>query len=296
MVWTILVFPKKKKKIWKAKQKPVVVSTGEPLCLDWTERPNEYLPNIDTQTNHVNSNMVEPNEENIDKEIEPSIESESDTEWMSRDEMDKDLLGITNVRNINQSMVDPVTERRRVSKCVKRASASWEPPMDGCIKLKFDGATKGNSGVTGYGCIVRKATGDIMGSVSGNMGIASNNEVEAMALARGLRFCVDNGFTSMEVEGDSQIIINAIKNNLTPNWKLRCYLADITMHLNQFQNYTIFHAFHEENKVADYLANVGVSMEKCTENILTVDWQNELKHITTDDFAKSVCKVKSGIR
>ncbi|GLJ29867.1 hypothetical protein SUGI_0590360 [Cryptomeria japonica] len=142
--------------------------------------------------------------------------------------------------------------------------------MTGWIKLNFDRVAKGNPGVAGYGCIVRKDTGDIMGSVSGNMGIASNNGAEALALARGLRFCVDNGFTSVKIEGDSQIII-ATKNNLTPNWKLRHYLVDIAMHLNQFQNYRIFHTFHEANKVDDYLANFGVSLESDTKKVLTFD-------------------------
>ncbi|GLJ12103.1 hypothetical protein SUGI_0184400 [Cryptomeria japonica] len=108
------------------------------------------------------------------------------------------------------------------------------------------------------------------------MGIASNNEAEAIALARGIRFCVHNGFTVVEIK-DSQIIINATKNNSTPNWKRHFYLVDIEMHLNQFQNYRISHTFREENKIVDYLANVGVSLESYTEKILTFDWKNELK-------------------
>lgn len=106
-----------------------------------------------------------------------------------------------------------------------------------------------------------------MGNVSGNMGITSNNEAEAMALARGLRFCVDNRFTSVEIEGDSKIITNATKNKLMPNWKLCRYLVDIAMYHNQFQNYRISHTFCEANKVVDYLANVGVSLESYTEKI-----------------------------
>ncbi|XP_057832061.2 uncharacterized protein LOC131042763 [Cryptomeria japonica] len=167
--------------------------------------------------------------------------------------------------------------------------------MEGWIKLIFDEAAKGNPGATGYGCIVWKDTRDIMDSVSGNTGIASNNEAEEMALARGLRFCVDNEFTSVEIEGDSQIIINTTKNNLTPNWKLRRYLVDIAMHLNQLQNYKIYHTFREANKAIDYLSNVGVSLESYTEKILTFDWQNELKQIVNDDLAESVYKVKSEI-
>ncbi|GLJ07102.1 hypothetical protein SUGI_0058280 [Cryptomeria japonica] len=163
------------------------------------------------------------------------------------------------------------------------------------IKLNVDEVAKGNPRAAGYGCIVRKDTKDIMGSVSGNMGIDSNNEVEAMALAKGLRFCVDNGFTPVEIEGDSQIIINATKNNSTPNWKRHRYLVDIAMHLNQFQNYRISHTLHEANKTTDYLANVGVSLESYTKKILTFDWQNELKHIVKDDLVESVCKVKSWI-
>ncbi|GLJ54579.1 hypothetical protein SUGI_1172380 [Cryptomeria japonica] len=108
------------------------------------------------------------------------------------------------------------------------------------------------------------------------MGIASNNEAEAMALARGLKICVDNGFTLVEIERDSQIITTT-KNNSTPNWKLRRYLVDIEMHLNEFQNYRISPTFCEANKAFDYLATVGVSLESYTEKISTFDWQNELK-------------------
>ncbi|GLJ44911.1 hypothetical protein SUGI_0945520 [Cryptomeria japonica] len=41
------------------------------------------------------------------------MELDSDSELISRDEMDKDLLGITDVRNINQSMINPVTKGKR---------------------------------------------------------------------------------------------------------------------------------------------------------------------------------------
>ncbi|GLJ24988.1 hypothetical protein SUGI_0478440 [Cryptomeria japonica] len=109
----------------------------EPLCLGWTEKPNEYLassPNIDTQTNHTNSNLVEHNEENIDKEIKPSIESDSDVEWMSKDEMDKDLLGITDIRNINQSMVNSMTEDKRDGR-VGGLGILWKSSLVDIVKV-----------------------------------------------------------------------------------------------------------------------------------------------------------------
>ncbi|XP_059070959.1 uncharacterized protein LOC131862033 [Cryptomeria japonica] len=107
-----------------------------------------------------------------------------------------------------------------VSKQAKWSNAKWEPPKAGWIKLNFDGAAKGNPGAAGYGSIIRDEKGTILGSISGSLGTASNNEAEAMALVRGLKYCSEKNYQYVEVEGDSQILVNAIKNGATPSWKL----------------------------------------------------------------------------
>ena len=39
----------------------------------------------------------------------------------------------------------------------------WSPPPDGTFKLKFDGASKGNPDLTGFGGVVRNNVGSIQG-------------------------------------------------------------------------------------------------------------------------------------
>ncbi|GLJ43406.1 hypothetical protein SUGI_0901940 [Cryptomeria japonica] len=59
---------------------------------------------------------------------------------------------------------------------------------------------KGNPGAAGYGSIIRDEKGTILGSISGSLGIASNNEVEAMALVRGLKYYSEQNYQNRNLD------------------------------------------------------------------------------------------------
>lgn len=75
-------------------------------------------------------------------------------------------------------------------KNVKQSQGRWEVPEDGWIKLNFDGAAKGNPRETIYGCIARDGSRKVIFSIADYLDISTNNEVEAMALERGMKHCV----------------------------------------------------------------------------------------------------------
>jgi ribonuclease HI len=80
--------------------------------------------------------------------------------------------------------------------------------LEGFIKLNFDGASKGNPGVTGFGAVFRDHLGNILLINVGSLGHTTKNVVELWGLTRGLQLVIEHNFTKLAVEGDSLIIIN----------------------------------------------------------------------------------------
>ena len=85
----------------------------------------------------------------------------------------------------------------------------------------------------------------------------TNNLAELEALDHGLQLCNKLGISKIFREGDSQIILNAIRKRDTPNWVLNSRLKEVLAHLDHFEDYQIGHIFWEGNKIVDGLANKG---------------------------------------
>ncbi|GLJ07917.1 hypothetical protein SUGI_0077130 [Cryptomeria japonica] len=69
-------------------------------------------------------------------------------------------------------------------KTIGRKRVKWTPPPSGWKKMNFDGASKGNLGLSGYGAVIRDEKGEFIGAVSGQAGFVSNNIVEITALEK----------------------------------------------------------------------------------------------------------------
>ena len=85
----------------------------------------------------------------------------------------------------------------------------------------------------------------------------SNNLAEFEALEEGLKLCQKLRLSNIIIKGNSQIILNAIRNRETPNWVLNSKLKVIKM-VDQFAEVWICHIYREGNWKADLLANKGV--------------------------------------
>ncbi|GLJ17943.1 hypothetical protein SUGI_0314910 [Cryptomeria japonica] len=92
----------------------------------------------------------------------------------------------------------------------------WKAPRMEFFKLNIDRANKGNLSEVRFGAIIQDDSGNLVSFVQGFMGTATNNEDEMKAYERGLELCREKGLSKIEVDGDSQIVVNTIlKSNIS---------------------------------------------------------------------------------
>ncbi|XP_059073555.1 uncharacterized protein LOC131874279 [Cryptomeria japonica] len=138
-----------------------------------------------------------------------------------------------------------------------RASCRWHPPDEGWLKLNFDGASRGNLGQVGIGCVVHNWEGKEVASLASPVGIITNNWAELLALVEGFLLCRKLEAKCLDIEGDLAIIVNALRKGSIPNWKLNTFLSKALDLCKGFDRFTVNHIYREGNKRADELDNLG---------------------------------------
>lgn len=78
-----------------------------------------------------------------------------------------------------------------------------------------------------------------------------------MALVEGLHLCRKLGVKNLEIEGDSAIIVNALRKGSMPNWRLNTLLSKALDLCRDFDRFIVNHIYREGNKRVDELANLG---------------------------------------
>jgi len=156
----------------------------------------------------------------------------------------------------------------KTSSPIRTASSHhWSPPASYSYKLNFDGATKGNPGLVGYGGIFRNNVGSTLHIYHGSLGKDTKNAAELEGLWKGIYIEEMENFLPLEVEGDSQILIEAATwihsstsaAKIASSWRLLSRLEQIEEWLRTSRNITSKHIQCLANKVADRLANQGVN-------------------------------------
>lgn len=120
-------------------------------------------------------------------------------------------------------------------------------------KIYCDGASRGNPGDAGIGCILE--INNNRTEISEYIGKTTNNVAEYIALIRGLEEALKAGVDAVEIFTDSELIVRQIEGiyrvknpNLVPLYE------KVTKLLENFSSYTIHHISREENQSADKLA------------------------------------------
>ena len=123
-----------------------------------------------------------------------------------------------------------------------------------------DGASRGNPGRASIGAaIYAEEGGDMVGSVSEDIGHATNNVAEYKAVIAGLEEAKRLGATEVEVRADSLLLVR----QLTGEWRvknpgLRPLVTAATRLIREFESVEINHVRREFNEVADALANAAL--------------------------------------
>ena len=100
----------------------------------------------------------------------------------------------------------------------------------------------------------------------GFMGWDTNNSAELEGLWQGMQLAQLHNFFPIEIEGDSQILINMISkillgsppSRVADSWRLMARLELIAEWLQEYRAIYLKHTRIFGNKVADLLANKGV--------------------------------------
>ncbi len=138
--------------------------------------------------------------------------------------------------------------------------------------LQFDGAAEPNPGPAGGAYVIfSPVTTDELGNriripVQEGfkfIGKATNNEAEYTGLLLGLEQALKLGITELEVEGDSNLVVNQIQGK----WKVKA--ANLAPHcatamalLRKFKVVTVRYIPREENSDADALSKEAIQVRR----------------------------------
>lgn len=120
-------------------------------------------------------------------------------------------------------------------------------------QLYCDGASRGNPGDAGIGCLIVLDNKRI--EISEYIGKTTNNVAEYTALIKGLQEALKHEVEEIEIFSDSELLVYQINGVYkVRNKKLIPLYEKVKELLNKFKKYQIAHIYREENSVADRLA------------------------------------------
>lgn len=145
------------------------------------------------------------------------------------------------------------------------------------FKLNFDGASKGNPGLSGAGMVIYKNEEEIWSSHK-FIGCKTNNQAEYSALIFGLEGALKLGIKNLSVLGDSLLVINQVNGlyKVKSDFLLPLHKEVLSLK-SKFDFIEFNHVYRDNNKRADQLSNMAF------ENIDTSSLTEELGIQELDD-------------
>ncbi|MDZ4246691.1 MAG: ribonuclease HI family protein [Dehalococcoidia bacterium] len=132
--------------------------------------------------------------------------------------------------------------------------SSAASPVEKHIIIKFDGASRGNPGPAGIGVILENSRGEVVGKVVKRIGVATNNQAEYSALIAGIEAALRLGAVSLDIRGDSKLIVEQIRGNYkVKEPKLKSLFQTACRLLTRCEKYSIKWVPREANSEADKL-------------------------------------------
>lgn len=133
------------------------------------------------------------------------------------------------------------------------------PPME-YYALNTDGAAKGSPGMAGGGAIIRDHRGGSASALAMSFGVCSSFNAEVMALCKGLELAQELQISKLQVQLDNIACVQILQSG--DSGRNECtYILRQCIQLIQHEGWEIQvkHVYHEGNRAADWLANLGVS-------------------------------------
>nr|POE77153.1 putative ribonuclease h protein [Quercus suber] len=188
--------------------------------------------------------------------------------WLRRNQLRVGVTAIP-VSQISAMAVDNLLEFRLASPPPPPRAApiirtvKWSPPPPGWLKINFDGAIFSSKGLAGLGAIIRNDKGLVMAAYTQSIPLPTSVEmVEVLAARSAIGFLRELHFDQVIVEGDSEVIINAINKGGSSSSSYGHIIRDIKLASSAFQNLAFSHTRRLGNKVAHKLARLACNFSQ----------------------------------
>jgi ribonuclease HI len=124
------------------------------------------------------------------------------------------------------------------------------------VTIYTDGASRGNPGPASIGVIIKDESDLTIAEISRHIGIATNNQVEYLAIIAGLEKAISLGYKNAIVKADSELVVMQI-NGLYKirNTNLRPLYQKVVQLTGSLENVLLTYIPREQNASADALAN-----------------------------------------
>ena len=141
----------------------------------------------------------------------------------------------------------------------------WTAPPWNKYNINYDGAISNAKNKAGIGVVVRDCNGEVMASLIQQLEQAYQPvEVEAIAACRAVEFGNEIGVDCAIVEGDSEVIVKALRNNDNGLIPFAPLINDVSLFLGLFSELSYSHIRRDGNKVAHNLAKLALMTLGCT--------------------------------
>ena len=150
-------------------------------------------------------------------------------------------------------------------------------------KLYFDGKSEPNPGKGSAGAVLFNGSQELF-RVGKYLPKTTNNQAEYTGLIIGLNECVKRGIKSVEVFGDSNLVIEQSAGRWKVNNEvLKDLNAQVKTLSKEFTQISFTHVLRDKNTVADEITNIVHAQEKDLGNVESVIMK---KVNTLDNFIK----------
>ncbi|XP_050259880.1 uncharacterized protein LOC126704942 [Quercus robur] len=138
----------------------------------------------------------------------------------------------------------------------------WEPPPPPLIKINFDGALFKDTEEAGLGVAVRDSHGNILASLAEKIRMpSSSDEVEALAAVRAITLAMDLNLPSFIVEGDSEVVISALRKKEDSFSSFGHLISSVKQILVNCNCISFSHTRRSGNSVAHSLAKFAKTID-----------------------------------
>jgi ribonuclease HI len=122
--------------------------------------------------------------------------------------------------------------------------------------VNVDGGARGNPGPAAIAAMVADADGEVLERTAERIGVATNNVAEYRALLLGIARARELGADSVELVGDSELIVRQVRGQYrVKDPGLAPLHAEVMAALEDFDEWSIRHVRRGENAEADRLVN-----------------------------------------